>query len=99
MTGWRLGYLAGEASLIKAVSTIQGHSTSNVCTFAHGAIAALESPQDCVEQMRQAFAERRQVMLERLTQFQDNLRSSMGFLYVCQYQQNRSDISRILTPC
>ena len=67
MTGWRLGYLAGEASLIKAVSTIQGHSTSNVCTFAqYGAIAALESSQDCVEQMRQAFAERRQVMLERL---------------------------------
>jgi aspartate aminotransferase len=67
MTGWRLGYLAGEASLIKAVSTIQGHSTSNVCTFAqYGAIAALESPQDCVEKMRQAFAERRQVMLERL---------------------------------
>ena len=67
MTGWRLGYLAGEASLIKAVSTIQGHSTSNVCTFAqYGAIAALESPQDCVEQMRQAFAERRQVMLESL---------------------------------
>lgn len=67
MTGWRLGYLAGEASLIKAVSTIQGHSTSNVCTFAqYGAIAALESSQDCVEQMRQAFAERRQVLLERL---------------------------------
>lgn len=67
MTGWRLGYLAGSVELIKAVSTIQGHSTSNVCTFAqYGAIAALESPQDCVEQMRQAFAERRQVMLERL---------------------------------
>lgn len=67
MTGWRLGYLAGSVELIKAVSTIQGHSTSNVCTFAqYGAIAALESPQDCVEHMRQAFAERRQVMLERL---------------------------------
>ena len=67
MTGWRVGYLAGSSELIKAVSTIQGHSTSNVCTFAqYGAIAALESPQDCVEQMRQAFAERRQVMLERL---------------------------------
>lgn len=67
MTGWRVGYLAGSSELIKAVSTIQGHSTSNVCTFAqYGAIAALESSQDCVEQMRQAFAERRQVMLERL---------------------------------
>ncbi|MEH2069041.1 MAG: pyridoxal phosphate-dependent aminotransferase [Nostoc sp.] len=67
MTGWRLGYLAGPVEIIKATSSIQGHSTSNVCTFAqYGAIAALESPQDCVEEMRQAFAKRRQVMLDRL---------------------------------
>jgi len=67
MTGWRLGYLAGSVELIKAATTLQGHSTSNVCTFAqYGAIAALESSQDCVEEMRQAFAARRQVMLERL---------------------------------
>ena len=67
MTGWRIGYLAGPVELIKAMSTIQGHSTSNVCTFAQfGAIAALESSQECVEHMRLAFAERRKVMLERL---------------------------------
>ncbi|MDZ8110725.1 MAG: pyridoxal phosphate-dependent aminotransferase [Nostoc sp. DedQUE12a] len=67
MTGWRLGYLAGPVEIIKAASSIQGHSTSNVCTFAqYGAIAALESSQDCVEEMRQAFAKRRQVMLDRL---------------------------------
>ncbi|MBD2254911.1 pyridoxal phosphate-dependent aminotransferase [Nostoc parmelioides] len=67
MTGWRLGYLAGPVEIIKAASSIQGHSTSNVCTFAqYGAIAALEDSQDCVEEMRQAFAKRRQVMLDRL---------------------------------
>jgi aspartate aminotransferase len=67
MTGWRLGYLAGPVEIIKAASSIQGHSTSNVCTFAqYGAIAALEESQDCVEEMRQAFAKRRQVMLDRL---------------------------------
>ncbi|HLO86743.1 MAG TPA: pyridoxal phosphate-dependent aminotransferase [Nostocaceae cyanobacterium] len=67
MTGWRLGYLAGPVEIIKAASSIQGHSTSNVCTFAqYGAIAALEESQDCVEEMRQAFAKRRQVMLARL---------------------------------
>lgn len=67
MTGWRLGYLAGPLELIKAVTTIQGHSTSNVCTFAqYGAIAALEGSQDCVEEMRLAFAARRQVMFDRL---------------------------------
>lgn len=67
MTGWRLGYLAGSVELIKTVNTIQDHSTSNVCSFAqYGAIAALEGSQDCVEEMRLAFAQRRQVMLERL---------------------------------
>ncbi|WP_199292778.1 pyridoxal phosphate-dependent aminotransferase [Microcoleus vaginatus] len=67
MTGWRVGYLAGPSELIKATGTIQGHSTSNVCTFAqYGAIAALESSQESVEKMRQAFAERRQVIFELL---------------------------------
>ena len=68
MTGWRIGYLAGPVEIIKAASTIQGHSTSNVCTFAqYGAIAALTGPQDCVEEMRQAFAKRRQFILERVS--------------------------------
>jgi len=67
MTGWRVGYLAGPEPLIKAVSTIQSHSTSNVCTFAqYGAIAALEGPQDCVATMRAAFTERRTKILERV---------------------------------
>ncbi len=65
MTGWRIGYLVAPPSIIKAATTLQGHSTSNVCTFAqYGAIAALEESQDCVEEMRAAFAERRRVMLE-----------------------------------
>ncbi len=67
MTGWRIGYLAGPLDLIKAATKIQGHSTSNVCTFAqYGALAALTQAQDCVESMRQAFAQRREVMYKRL---------------------------------
>ncbi|NEQ34654.1 MAG: pyridoxal phosphate-dependent aminotransferase, partial [Leptolyngbya sp. SIO4C5] len=67
MTGWRLGYLAGPTELIKACSTLQSHSTSNVCTFAqYGAIAALKSSQACVEEMRQAFAQRRQYIVEAI---------------------------------
>ncbi|MCL2924115.1 MAG: pyridoxal phosphate-dependent aminotransferase, partial [Trichodesmium sp. MAG_R04] len=34
MTGWRIGYLAAPVELINATVKIQGHSTSNVCTFA-----------------------------------------------------------------
>lgn len=65
MTGWRIGYLAAPVELVKATNIIQSHSTSNVCTFAqYGAIAALEGPQDCVEEMRQAFAKRRQAIYD-----------------------------------
>ncbi|PSB26331.1 pyridoxal phosphate-dependent aminotransferase [Stenomitos frigidus] len=65
MTGWRVGWLAGPVEIIRAATLIQGHSTSNVCTFAQwGAIAALEGSQDCVESMRVAFAERRQSMFD-----------------------------------
>ena len=65
MTGWRIGYVAGSLELIKAINTLQSQSTSNVCTFAQfGAIAALESSQDCVAEMLNAFTERRNHMYQ-----------------------------------
>lgn len=84
MTGWRVGYLAGPLALIQACSTIQGHSTSNVCTFAqYGAIAALESPQTCVETMVKAFAERRKVMVAGVNQIPNlSCPTPMGAFYV-----------------
>lgn len=69
MTGWRVGYLAGPTELIKATTTVQGHSTSNVCTFAqYGAMAALSGSQDCVAVMLEAFAKRREVMIGLLSE-------------------------------
>jgi len=67
MTGWRLGWLAGDAEVVAAMGRIQDQSTSNPTSFAQaGAVAALRGPQDCVEQMRQAFEERRNYIVERL---------------------------------
>ena len=69
MTGWRLGYAAGPLEIIQAMAKIQGHSTSNVCSFAqYGAIAALESSQDCVQQMLAAFAERREFIYQAINE-------------------------------
>ena len=63
MTGWRVGYAAAPLEILEAMAKIQGHSTSNVCTFAqYGAIAALESSQECVQEMLRAFSERRSYM-------------------------------------
>jgi aspartate aminotransferase len=67
MTGWRVGYVAGPVELIKAMTKIQGHSTSNVCTFAqYGAIEALTGSQDCIRVMLDAFTDRRKYILERV---------------------------------
>lgn len=67
MTGWRLGYLAGPMPLVKAISALQSHSTSGPTTFAqYGGIAALEGGRDCVAKMRDAFAERRAYLYNRL---------------------------------
>ncbi|MDP6490682.1 MAG: pyridoxal phosphate-dependent aminotransferase [Kiritimatiellia bacterium] len=67
MTGWRLGYLAGPMPLVKAISALQSHSTSGPTTFAqYGALAALKGGRDCVAEMRDAFAQRRAFLYERL---------------------------------
>ncbi len=67
MTGWRIGYAAGPAPIIKAMAKVQGQSTSNPTHLAQlAALAAITGPQDCVETMRLAFDQRRQTMVELL---------------------------------
>ncbi|MGN6106188.1 MAG: pyridoxal phosphate-dependent aminotransferase [Kofleriaceae bacterium] len=67
MTGWRIGYTAGPLPLIKAMSKIQGQSTSNPTHISQVAtLAALTGPQACVAEMRQAFDERRLEMVKLL---------------------------------
>jgi len=61
MTGWRIGWLAGNQSVIDAAAALQSQSTSNVCTFAqYGALAAVSGPRDCVQAMAAQFNSRRQ---------------------------------------
>ena len=67
MTGWRIGYLAGNGNVVKAVTKIQSQSTSNPNSIAQkAALAALTGPQECVEEMRRAFKERRDYIMKRL---------------------------------
>jgi len=67
MTGWRMGYACGPRPLITAMATLQGQSTSNPTSIAQAAaVAALEGPQDCVEQMRVEFDRRRRRMVDLL---------------------------------
>jgi len=69
MTGWRIGYAAGPAPLIRAMKTIQSQSTSNPTSIAQvAAEMALKSDQSCIAQMVKAFAERYQIIHQRLNE-------------------------------
>ncbi len=67
MTGWRLGYLVGEKGVIKACSTLQSQSTSNVCSFAQrGALAALGIKKEFFDEINLKFDERREILFQGL---------------------------------
>lgn len=69
MTGWRIGYAAGPAALIKAMETVQSQLTSGTCSIAQwAALAALEGPQDYVHQSRAVFEQRRNLVVSMLNQ-------------------------------
>ncbi|RWD52262.1 MAG: pyridoxal phosphate-dependent aminotransferase [Mesorhizobium sp.] len=69
MTGWRVGYAAGPAPLVKAMSTVQSQSVTSVCSIAQAAtVAALEGSQDEVSRFRQAFEARRNLVVDGILQ-------------------------------
>ncbi len=66
MTGWRIGYAAGPAYIIKAMEILQSQSTSNATSISqYAAEAALSGSQDCIKPMVAAFKERHKYVVER----------------------------------
>jgi aspartate aminotransferase len=69
MTGWRIGYAAGPAYIIKAMEILQSQSTSNPTSISQvAAQAALEGPQDCIEPMVEAFIKRHEYVVGRFNE-------------------------------
>jgi aspartate aminotransferase len=69
MTGWRLGYAAGDAEIIAAMGRIQDQSTSNPSSITQAAgVEALNGPQDAVEVMRVEFQKRRDYIVAALNE-------------------------------
>jgi len=67
MTGWRIGWAIGPQPFINAMVALQGQSTSGACSIAQAAaIAALDGPQDLLKRRREAFLERRNLVVSRL---------------------------------
>ncbi|TCK75338.1 pyridoxal phosphate-dependent aminotransferase [Acidipila rosea] len=69
MTGWRAGYALGPKSIIAAMSKLQSQSTSSTATFVQkAAVAALNSSQECVAEMRADYLKLRDRILNRLSE-------------------------------
>jgi aspartate aminotransferase len=67
MTGWRIGYAAAPAHLIKQMDKLQGQSTSNASSVSQAAaVEALNGPQDSIEVMKVAYKRRRDMVVELL---------------------------------
>lgn len=65
MTGWRIGYIAAPEWIVKGCNKLQGQYTSGPCSVSQKAAEfAYVSSQECVEQMRQAFERRRNLIVE-----------------------------------
>ena len=64
MTGWRIGFLAAPKWIVSACNMLQGQYTSGPCSVSQKAAeAAWRGPQTCVEEMRQAFLRRRDLLV------------------------------------
>jgi aspartate aminotransferase len=67
MTGWRLGWLAGDRELIDEVATVRESTTACASSVAqHAAIAALTGPREPFQEMYRAFEERRDLVVDRI---------------------------------
>lgn len=67
MTGWRIGWTMAPPHVATAMGNLQSQETSNPCSISqYAAIAALNGPQECVDEMLAQFAKRRQYVFERI---------------------------------
>ena len=84
MTGWRIGYAAGDKDLISAMSKLQGQSTSNPTSISQMAtIEALNGPQDFITERAQEFQRRKNYIVTRLNTIEGfSCFDPMGAFYV-----------------
>jgi len=101
MTGWRIGFVAAPEWIVKGSNKLQGQYTSGPCSVSQKAAeAAWNGPQDCVEEMRQAF-ERRKNLIVKLTKEVPGLEVNdpQGAFYLfpkCSSYFGKADCDRVI---
>ena len=67
MTGWRIGYAAGDKEVISAMSKLQGQSTSNPTSISQwAAVAAFTGPHDVISDRTKEFEQRKNYIVQKL---------------------------------
>jgi aspartate/methionine/tyrosine aminotransferase len=71
MTGWRVGYVAAHKAIVAEMEKLMEHMVSGVTSVAQrAALAAIEGSQDCVKQMVEKYANRRDLLINGLNRIQ-----------------------------
>ena len=101
MTGWRIGFLAAPLAIAKACSKLQGQYTSGPCSVSQvAATEAFAGPQECVEEMRQAFERRKNLIVKlakEITGFEVNDPHGAFYLFPkCSYYFGKTDGERTI---
>ena len=83
MTGWRIGYLAGPPDFIRVATALKEMVNLQAPTVSQWAgVAALNGPQECVEEMRQTYAARRKLLMGALDEMGFTYGTPRGGLYI-----------------
>lgn len=101
MTGWRIGYIAAPEWIVKGCNKLQGQYTSGPCSVSQrAALEAYNASQECVEEMRQAFERRRDLIVELAKDIPGlNVNVPQGAFYLfpeCSSFYGKSDGERVI---
>ena len=101
MTGWRIGFIAAPEWIVKGCNKLQGQYTSGPCSVSQKAAeAAYTGSQDCVEQMRQAFERRKNLIVKLAKDIPGfEVREPKGAFYLfpkCSYYFGKKDGDRVI---
>ena len=101
MTGWRLGWVAAPEWIVKGINKLQGQYTSGTCDVSQiAALAAYEGSQQCVEDMRNAFERRRNLIVELVSHIPGlEIRRPDGAFYIfpkCSSFFGKTDGTRVI---
>ena len=84
MTGWRIGYAAANEEIVKVMSNIQSHTTSNPCSISqYASVKGLLGDQSDVEKMKEQFEKRRDYMVDTINSIKGiSCRKPKGAFYI-----------------